>query len=108
VLKPSSPGTKTQRHVYFSRIKEGPASDGNTSAEALFPSNENPTSDIYLSCTKQDPATDGKTTAETLFHSKADPASDRNTKFCTKFCHGTHGHGCCRMRADDDGDDDEN
>jgi hypothetical protein len=28
-------------------------------------------------------------------------------KFCTKFCHGTHGHGCCRMRADDD-EDDEN
>ena len=30
-------------------------------------------------------------------------------KFCTKFCHGTHGHGCCRMRADGDSDyDDEN
>ena len=28
-------------------------------------------------------------------------------KFCTKFCHGTHGHGCCRMRADDDSDDDD-
>ncbi len=26
-------------------------------------------------------------------------------KFCTKFCPEKYGHGCCRMRADDDEDE---